>query len=471
MSSRTARAWRRGGGFAALALAVSLPNVTAVAAVEREDPSVGEAAAATSRRAAPHEASKWRLKYVEQFGAPVGRDVTWELDDRSEPYGPFDDDGEAFHVKGGEVFAAALDSFDTYRASFAFGRDGWLTAELVTRDHDRTGALGQVPSFRDAVVPGVGKVGYFDIPSNTDGALVRPTEPLPERYRIEYELVTLDFGGPRGGQWNYDGLINGYGADGCKTQHPWTATVGQPASPAYCDFADVRGENGFYFLGIVDYPDPSPRNNVFIHDRRKVVMDQYQVSHSWGANYDVCDPTTGQTYSHHDARSLSSIPINMLFLTDDNQRNTGFVYNEFMMETDCGFFHGSDPGVNIVSVGALRPDLLPGETYRFAIERTGTSYVQEVSGTFLHGPDTLRFERDFVEDGHPIWHYNQTPDEYDGEFDRQHVIDGPHGSHDMGGLWPAGSAYPDYFIIGNPHSNYYEGSASITDLRLYVPKG
>lgn len=35
-------------------------------------------------------------------------------------------------------------------------------------------------------------------------------------------------------------------------------------------------------------------------------------------------------------------------------------------------------------------------------------------------------------------------------------------------MWPEGSAYPDNFIIGNPHINYYEGSAQIDNLRLYV---
>jgi hypothetical protein len=36
-------------------------------------------------------------------------------------------------------------------------------------------------------------------------------------------------------------------------------------------------------------------------------------------------------------------------------------------------------------------------------------------------------------------------------------------------MWPAGSAYPDYFILGDPHLNYYQGSAAVTDIRLYVP--
>ena len=35
--------------------------------------------------------------------------------------------------------------------------------------------------------------------------------------------------------------------------------------------------------------------------------------------------------------------------------------------------------------------------------------------------------------------------------------------------WPAGSAYPDYFVIGDLYTNAYEGTASLTDIRLYVP--
>ena len=35
---------------------------------------------------------------------------------------------------------------------------------------------------------------------------------------------------------------------------------------------------------------------------------------------------------------------------------------------------------------------------------------------------------------------------------------------------PDGSAYPDYFLIGQPHMNLYEGSARIDDLRLYAPE-
>ena len=36
--------------------------------------------------------------------------------------------------------------------------------------------------------------------------------------------------------------------------------------------------------------------------------------------------------------------------------------------------------------------------------------------------------------------------------------------------WPQGSAYPDYFLFGDPHINYYEGTARFDDLKLYLPE-
>ena len=34
--------------------------------------------------------------------------------------------------------------------------------------------------------------------------------------------------------------------------------------------------------------------------------------------------------------------------------------------------------------------------------------------------------------------------------------------------WPINSAYPEYFMLGEPHINYYEGSVLIDDISLEV---
>jgi len=58
-----------------------------------------------------------------------------------------------------------------------------------------------------------------------------------------------------------------------------------------------------------------------------------------------------------------------------------------------------------------------------------------------------------------------------GGLDR-YVIDSSTSTHASSHTanWPAGSSYPDYFMIGIPHMNFYEGTASIKDVRLYIPR-
>ena len=122
------------------------------------------------------------------------------------------------------------------------------------------------------------------------------------------------------------------------------------------------------------------------------------------------------------------------------------------------------------SAAELQPELMPGEFYSFAIERSSTGYTLEASGNFAHvGRTTLRFRRPFVVDGVPIWHYNVVASEYDGQFNSDLVQNDAYGTAIWPNQWPAGSAYPDYFVIGDLYTNVYEGRASLTDIRLYVP--
>ena len=109
-------------------------------------------------------------------------------------------------------------------------------------------------------------------------------------------------------------------------------------------------------------------------------------------------------------------------------------------------------------------------TYTFAIERTKDSYVTEMTGNFKNvGYTTIRNERKLeTNDGHSIWHYNQfDADGYHGQHNQKLTIEGPDGSFEKD-MWPEGTNYLDKFIIGLPHLNYYEGSATIDNLRLYT---
>jgi hypothetical protein len=213
----------------------------------------------------------------------------------------------------------------------------------------------------------------------------------------------------------------------------------------------------------MDYARPAPHNNVFIHNHRKVGMDMYNVSGGWASAYSVCNPATGALMEYQDSTTNA---INSIFFDGSRFRSPEIGYQQFVMPTECG---GSDPNASIVSAAELAPELMPNRSYSFAIERDAGGYTTEMSGPFRRiGQATLRYRRDFVQDGVPIWHYNQTAAEYDGRFNSTLTFNGPFGSYTRE-QWPAGSAYPDYFVIGDPHLNYYEGSATIDDLRLYVP--
>jgi len=115
--------------------------------------------------------------------------------------------------------------------------------------------------------------------------------------------------------------------------------------------------------------------------------------------------------------------------------------------------------------------LLPNEYYSFAIERNSSGYTLEASGNFARvGEKTLRFFRPFVVNGKPIWHYNVKPSEYQGQFNHDlKQLNWAYGSTVFEDQWPAGSAYPDYFVIGDLYTNVYEGKASLADIRLFVP--
>jgi hypothetical protein len=108
---------------------------------------------------------------------------------------------------------------------------------------------------------------------------------------------------------------------------------------------------------------------------------------------------------------------------------------------------------------------LERESYVFAIERHQDNYTLEVTGNFHHsGKATLRMKKTF-RDYPVVWHYNQDAAEYD-IADKNQVKSYNGESFNT---WPKGSAYPDLFFFGDPHINYYEGTAEYDDVKLYLP--
>jgi hypothetical protein len=454
VGDRTRAAWLVGGAIAVIVAAV------AVAVPVDED-----------------ARTRWRMVHRESFRETLHVDqVAWVKD----PQGPaspwhvdqFDDDGEAWARLSGPAFSRALSTFAVYRKRVTFGADGWLTAEIAAQDKDLDGRPDSEPGLRR--VPLGGGAAEIHEPSWDAGVVIRPTRPLPATYRVEVTLRDVDFGGRREGRLRYDGKYNGYRLRDCVTAYPWTFRGAEPGKDR-CEMGDVKNQNGFYYLGILDYATPAPHGNPSIHNRRKVVIDGYNSVAPWSKVYGICNPRTGEITSV-DEGNLTA--LNAVFVRGDTFRKANNnVSNEYFFKTECGNHSGDSTWGehgqfrDLLSAAELQPESLPQKSYRFAIERQETGYTIEMSGPFRHsGQKTLRYEHDFVEDGRPIWHYNRTAQEYDGRFDTALRHTGPNGSVMTPHTWPAGSAYPDSFIIGDPHLNYYEGTAVVDDITLLVPE-
>ena len=98
---------------------------------------------ATSTPSPTSTPMKWKLVYEENFDEPFDEPEEWVEDAHGEesPYhvGPFDEDGDFFIESGGQRFLDELGKFRSFRKSYTYGEDGWLTVELYGRDFDKDG--------------------------------------------------------------------------------------------------------------------------------------------------------------------------------------------------------------------------------------------------------------------------------------------------------------------------------------------
>jgi hypothetical protein len=429
------------------------------------------ASAATLGRSAP-QGSQWRLLYNENFTRPLGiNSAPWVRD----PLGPespwnvqyFGENGEYYHDLAGPPFQADINSFYLMRKQVPFGKNGWLTAELAQEDFTKTGHVTGGPTVTETKLPSGGHAAVLQEDNNGSGVVLRSTRPLPPQYKIEYTLNTINFGGERNGSLNYDGKYNGYNTSQCNTSFPWNGggSYTGPANPCNPNFASSLSANGYYFLYITGFPD-APHDNIVVHDR-KVGFDAYNTTDASEPGALVCNPKTKKLYPY---TSSNRNAINATFSMGNDASKSSILFPGQLYQTPCGTYTNQNPNTSLVELAELQPELMPRQSYTFAIERTNTGYTLQVSGDFRYsGYRTITEHRDFVQDGVPIWHYNNTPQQYNGQYDASLTDTGKYGSFTIPHIWPKGSAYPDYFVIGDPHLNYYEGSATISNVRLYVP--
>lgn len=354
----------------------------------------------------------WQVAYREDFESIAVPAARWVADPHADD-GPFSDDGVYFAKQGISAPAA-------FRASVPFGASGWLTAESYTRQ------AGAAFADRFAVVTDpadpANKALRISSPLHTDATVVRPSAPLPAKYRISLRVGFADFGdGKPGG-------LNGY--EGGETPDPW-------------ERGDATDQNGFYWLTILD-AQPRPHNNVWIHHHRKVVMDSDNNVPPWTEIWD------GTAFRLDGERPL------MMFALDGTHDATDLTGPPFL-SWSAGAWQPS---------GTIRAvdQYLPREWYRASIERDGDRYTLEVSGRFAHGGQT-KYTATIDARARCVWHFNNSPDAAACANNRFPASLGAAYPY-----WPADGSWPDWFMFGDPHENYYRGSVLYDDVQLEVWK-
>ena len=339
-----------------------------------------------------------------------GASPAWVADDFPND-GPFSDNGVYFQAQGVRPPAA-------FRSSFAFGEGGWLTAELYSRS-DAT-LIEDLFSVVTDPAGGDQRVLRLACPTHTDAVVVRPSEALPRAYRVSARVGYADFGDGIPGANGYDG--------GDETSEPWN------------DY-EARKLNGFYWLSILDAL-PRPHNNVWLHHHRKVTIDSCNHFPAWMEIYN------GRAWKK------SGVNPVMMFVLD------GIGGDNVRMGKPFVAYSGGEwqPTGQIRAVDAY----LPNKWYEVAITRRPPEFTLEVSGEFKFGGQTT-YTATIDYEKLPVWHFNQPGEQTPAKAIDNGFFEGAGPEHPR---WPEDGAWPDYFMLGQPHNNFYEGTVYYDDIRL-----
>lgn len=102
-----------------------------------------------------------------------------------------------------------------------------------------------------------------------------------------------------------------------------------------------------------------------------------------------------------------------------------------------------------------------------SIERFDSRFALEISGRFRYGGETT-YRATIDAAASCVWHFNRGAGEgASGCVDTSYFPSlGPAFLN-----WPPDGAWPDWFMFGDPHTNYYEGKVFYDDVRLEVWSG
>ena len=289
-----------------------------------------------------------------------------------------------------------------YRNTISLGEGDWLTAEIYTRTENPI-LLDYLDTVEDPSDEN-NQVLKISTPKHTDGVVIRSKNPLPAKYKVSLKIGFANYGD--------ETALNGYD-DGTERAGPWR------------NLSSV-GHNGFYWLAILDKP-PKPHNNIWIHHHRKFVID------SWN-------------------RKNFNRTVNVIALDGKSETHQAFG-KKFISYIENDWKHTSDVPVDYY---------LPNEWYTVTFVRTALFYQFSISGNFKNGGITTYKDKINIRKN-CVFHYNQTAEELaPGCIDNrmQNFLGKDFVS------WPKNSAYPEYFMFGEPHINYYEGNVLVDDITL-----
>ena len=280
----------------------------------------------------------WKVVSHEDFENLAPVTPTWVRDTYPDD-GRWSDAGTFFQQQGMYPPVA-------YRATGAFGTNGWLTVEAYSRS-SATAFSSEFSVVRDPASHR-NKVLRISSPVHTDAIVIRPTAALPSRYRVCLRAGIADFGSGNSAPANLNGYVGG------ERSLPWA------------DYDAVQ-QNGFYWLTILD-ATPRPHNNWWIHHHRKVVIDSDNNKEYWT---NIWNGSAFVADGQH--------PI-MMFGVD----KTG-VEDDWIGKPFISYANGIwQPSGLIRAVDAY----LDNTWYDVCIERNLSQYVLTMSGKFKFGGRT-----------------------------------------------------------------------------------
>ena len=291
-----------------------------------------------------------------------------------------------------------------FRTTVEIGNENWLVAEIYTRTQDPI-VLDYIDIINDPAAS-KNKVLKISTPKHTDGVILRSKNPLPEKYRITLKIGYASYGD--------ESPLNGH-------------DVGDEMAEPWVDLSSV-GHNGFYWLAITD-TQPRPHNNIWLHHHRKFVID------SWN-------------------RKGFNNTVNVIALDGKSETHQSYG-KKFIRYVDNKWQRILNTPLDYY---------LDNEWYTVTFTRTPLFYEFSIQGRFKNAGITTYKSKINIRKK-CIYHYNQTIDELSPSCvdNRSQTF-----MNKEFEAWPINSAYPEYFMLGEPHINYYEGSVLIDDISLEV---